>query len=496
MSSLEMSQKRLQELQEQRSAQITAMETVTAAAETEERAAFTDDEQTDFDAALASVKELDAEIDAVRSRIEDLEAVQARTEFAAEAQRSAPPGIPNVQMGRNPYDLSDLRFGAGREELSARVRSVLSEDRHDRTMVYLSPEERSNVENLMGTVDTMDGKLARRILLTGNPSYVRAFEKVMSGNEHGLADDERAAMNAWHEFRVGSLTDSAGGYAIPFAVDTTIIDTRDGSTNPFRQISTVKQTLADVWTGVSSAGVTASFDAEAAEVSDDTPTLAAPSITTRMARAFVPFSIEIGMDWANMDADIRTMFSNAKDDLEATVFATGAAGSNQPIGIVTALDGTASEVAPATVEVFAVADLYALEEALGPRYRGRASWVANKAIYNDIRTFGTSDSHALWERLGPAQPAQLLGYPVYEASAMDSAFDAAATADNFLLILGDFSNYYIIDRVGMNVELIPHLFATANNYPSGQRGMFAFWRVGADSVNDGGFSMLNVATTA
>ena len=177
-------------------------------------------------------------------------------------------------------------------------------------------------------------------------------------------------------------------------------------------------------------------------------------------------------------------------------YATGLAASNQPIGIVTALDGGDSEVAPTTAETFAVADLYKVEEALPARYRQRAVWVANKAIFNDVRQFGTADSHALWERLGAGQPAQLLGYNTYEASAMDDGFDAAATADNFILILGDFSNYYIIDRVGMSVELIPHLFATANNLPSGRRGLFAYWRVGADSVNDGGFRMLNIATTA
>jgi hypothetical protein len=52
------------------------------------------------------------------------------------------------------------------------------------------------------------------------------------------------------------------------------------------------------WKGVSSAGVTASYDAEAAEVSDDSPRFAQPTITSAMGRAFVPFSIELSMDWS------------------------------------------------------------------------------------------------------------------------------------------------------------------------------------------------------
>ena len=44
----------------------------------------------------------------------------------------------------------------------------------------------------------------------------------------------------------------------------------------------------------------------------------------------------------------------------------------------------------------------------------------------------------------------------------------------------------------MSVELVPHIFGTANNQPTGQRGFFAFYRMGSDSVLDGAFSILNI----
>jgi predicted phage gp36 major capsid-like protein len=37
-----------------------------------------------------------------------------------------------------------------------------------------------------------------------------------------------------------------------------------------------------------------------------------------------------------------------------------------------------------------------------------------------------------------------------------------------------------------------HVFRTSNNRPSGQRGWFARYRIGSDSVNDGGFKLLNI----
>jgi HK97 family phage major capsid protein len=66
-----------------------------------------------------------------------------------------------------------------------------------------------------------------------------------------------------------------------------------------------------------------------------------------------------------------------------------------------------------------------------------------------------------------------------------------STTEDYILIFGDFDNYVIADRVGMTVEFIPHLFHTTTNRPSGQRGWYAYYRVGADSVNNGAFRLLH-----
>jgi predicted phage gp36 major capsid-like protein len=65
----------------------------------------------------------------------------------------------------------------------------------------------------------------------------------------------------------------------------------------------------------------------------------------------------------------------------------------------------------------------------------------------------------------------------------------AAGAAN-LLVVGDFSNMVIARRTGLSVELVPHLFATANNLPSGQRGLFCYGRIGSNVVNAAGFRLL------
>ena len=88
------------------------------------------------------------------------------------------------------------------------------------------------------------------------------------------------------------------------------------------------------------------------------------------------------------------------------------------------------------------------------------------------------------------RPSVLLGREALEAEAMDGVINTSA--ENYSLVFGDFSNFVITDRIGMSVEFIPHLFHTSNNRPSGQRGWFARYRIGSDSVNDGGFKLLNI----
>ncbi len=480
---LEELRRRLAALDTERAAAVEAMEAAATPAGSEERS-LTPEEDAAFTEARQAVLDIDERAVTLEAEIADLEKIEART--AATANR-APFNVNPGRSKESPY--GEVRADTPHTEIRGRVEAAIETERG------LTQDEQGHVMELVETLDRGEDhgdRLARHIIATGRPEYRSAFGKIMSNHSELLTPEESRAVT---EARAASLTGNAGGFAVPYVIDTTIIDTNAGSVNPMRQIATVKSITTNVWQGVSSAGVTASWDGEAGEVSDDAPTLADPSITAHKAQAFVPYSIEAGEDWVGMEADVRAMFARAKDNLEAAAHFTGS-GSSQPIGIVTALDGGSSEVAPDTAEVFSEIDLYALETALPARYRTNAAFTANKAIYQLVRQFANSDGPDLWVRLGAGQPAELIGYPAHEASAMDSGFNPAASADNFIIILGDFSNYYIVDRVGMSVELVPHLFATGNNRPSGQRGLYAYWRTGADSVNDDGFRMLNVATTA
>jgi HK97 family phage major capsid protein len=42
------------------------------------------------------------------------------------------------------------------------------------------------------------------------------------------------------------------------------------------------------------------------------------------------------------------------------------------------------------------------------------------------------------------------------------------------MIFGDFKQFLIVDRIGMTVEMVPHVLG-ANRRPTGQRGVYAVW---------------------
>ncbi|TDE40504.1 phage major capsid protein [Nonomuraea mesophila] len=335
------------------------------------------------------------------------------------------------------------------------------------------------------------GRIARHMLLTGSPAYRSAFEALLSGIQPWqLSGEEAEALRFADEHRRAAMaegTPGAGGYLVPFHLDPTIILTNAGSSNPFRQISRVETIATNEWHGVSSAGVTARWRAEADEAEDNSPTFAQPEVPVHAADAYLQASFEVTQD-TNIASQVGMLIQDAKDNLEAAAFAVGT-GTAQPTGVVTGVAAVAGSRVDGGA-AYAVDGVYDLKDAVPQRWRGRGSWVANEAILTLTRQFasGTGPQHAFWADLGMDTPSLLLGRPVYEASAMDGVI---ATGTNDILLYGDFSQYLIVDRVGMTVAYEP-LVKGANQRPTGEVGWYAFWRVGANVLVPNAFRVLRV----
>jgi HK97 family phage major capsid protein len=396
---------------------------------------------------------------------------------------------------RNPWDLSDLRtYARSKVEVSKDLRSrALSAIER---MPAATDNVRKAATHIIERWDDGDSRIARLCLATSSPEYVRAWSKVAAGRGHMISPEEQRALE-----RAMSLADAEGGYLVPFQLDPTVIITSDGSRNQIRQIARQVVATGDVWNGVSAGAVEWSWDAEAEPVSDDSPTFGQPRIPIHKAQGFVPISIEALQDAANVTTEIARLLAFGRDVLEAEAFTAGT-GVGMPTGVVTALTGTPSEITATAGNALTVGHIYQLDNSLPSRYRSNASWLGNRGIFNLVRQLDTQGGANMWERIGADQPPQLLGRGVYEAEAMDSALGTApAGTANRVLVYGDFSNYVIADRIGMTVEFINHLFrqevaGAGFGMPTGQRGWFAYYRVGADSINDAGLRLLNIPSAA
>lgn len=446
--------------------EITELDTLTEP--TEEQAARFDAAVTEWDAKKSEhdrLSERAAKVDAVRNA-----AVAAPTN----RERSMPDVM--VTDKRDPFENLDAVRGGlvGASDIQARALTAI-----EQAGEHMSDTQRERATQLVqarGNKHSLG--IARHMLLTGSPAYHEEFEEYARSQGTVVGEQMRAAL---------SLTAANGGYMVPFTLDPTIILTNDGTANPFRQTATIKTIVTDDWNGVSSAGVTAEWTAEAAEAADASPTFAQPSITPARADAYVEGSYEVLAD-SGFASELGMLLADAKDRLEGTAFATGN-GTNKPFGVVTTLVADSKTVTSTTTDTFAVADVYKVQENVPPRHRAKAVWFANAAIINKIRQFDTAGGASFWANLGAGSPEQLLGRPIYESSDFDGVINAAA--ENYVLANIDMSTYYIVDRVGMSVLYEP-MVKGASRRPTGQAGWFAMWRVGGKFVNSNGGRILNV----
>src|SRR5690606_1985149 len=263
------------------------------------------------------------------------------------------------------YDLTELRRRArSLDDLAGLLRQnalraverasfpVLERRGADRRVVRNTREDaQTQVEHLLNFVDDEAGSLARRILVTGSPLYERAFGKALAKlSTIGLTAEEQRALSLG--------TGSAGGFAVPFQLDPTVILTSNGSINPLRTISRVEPIVGKEWQGITSAGITVSRAAEATEAGDNAPTLAQPTVKAERVQGFVPFSVESDQDWMGLRSEMTRLLADAKDQEEATSFVTGDGASPNANGVVQTLNATSN----VTANTFTVASLYALEE--------------------------------------------------------------------------------------------------------------------------------------
>lgn len=337
------------------------------------------------------------------------------------------------------------------------------------------------------------GTDARYIAAVSDPDYEMAFGRLLARPQTAhfeLSREEAAAVREVQDatvaraMSIGSSGD--GGFAVPAALDPTFMLVSDGAINPLRQLVRVTTIATSEWKGITTEGVSATFDAEAADVNEDSPTLVQPSIFPERMTCYVKFSFEAAGDIPNLTAELGQLFADAKDVLEATKFLFGSGhGSKEPEGLITGLD-SGSVIDTDTINTFVADDVYGLQAELPPRFQPRASWLSSQAVASEIYRMSGPGS----EEPPLLVNGRLLGKPWNEASDMSSE---TTTGGEKILVYGDLAaGYRIVDRVGLTVELQPHVINTSTGLPTGQRGLIMWARVGGGVIADNAIRLTRV----
>ena len=476
-------------------------------------AMFSDEARVEFDQLQTDKKQLEATIADIESRKAAL-ALKAGKPSATLRVDGAPfrGGIgSNVdsKIPDNVWDLSAYRSLAGSvDELAGLYREGATralEAAHFPGDLVKSDDAKKHVKKLLAR-DTNDGHVARHVLATGSEQYRRAWSKAIRGLP--VTNQERLALDMY-ALTIGTPSD--GGFAIPYTLDPTVILASNGAVNPIRSLARQVQIVGHQWLAVTTAdGVVASYGPELTSATDNSPTLAQPTLEVEKAQAFVPLSIEASQDWVGVEAELAKLFADAKDILEANRFLFGLGhASHQPMGLLTYLDDPSAHsagadtvdpaVLTATINTFARDDIYALEDAIAPRFEPNAAWLANRAFYNAVRA-ATDDTFNIFvpiqqgtgKDMGGNTGYSLLGYPAWRTSEMPTD---VTEGGNDIAVLGDFEQMVVIDRIGMSVEFIPHLFDTGTGYPIGSRGLYAYWRNTTGVMTANAFRVLQVKSS-
>jgi HK97 family phage major capsid protein len=447
------------------------------------------------DEARQEWNELNSEHDAHDTAVKEMrkrrERIQQLSGSAAATERGADTGPAFIKhRGVDVYDVNRIRSESGSEEeyrdkLHDNAKRAI-ERAHFPSFAGSRERVQEHIEDLLARCDDDRGTLAKRILVTGSPVYDRAFGKAILRGPMALSAEEQRAMSVYG----GSPVGEEGGFAVPFQLDPTINLASDGAVSPLRQISRVEQIASKTWQGITSDGITVSRSAEGVESGDSSFTIEQPEVSPTRVIADVRFSIEADQDWAGFRSEVSRLLMDAKDVEEADSFVVGDGTSNAPNGVVATL-ADASEVSLDVAGTLDLDDLLGLEGELPVRFRSRGRFMGNKSIYQDIRGLGEgSDGADLWVRLSGSQPDELLGYPAHEASAMDELGDV----DGRILLFGDFSQFIIVDRLGMTVEVNPHIVGGSGRW-TGQRAIVAVWRNSSLVLVDNAFRVLTDPTT-
>lgn len=263
----------------------------------------------------------------------------------------------------------------------------------------------------------------------------------------------KSVYNTTTELNIGE--NSEGGYLVPDEFERTLVDGLQEN-NIVRHIANVIRTSSGTLKipTVATHG-TASWTDEAGAITPSYDSFGQATLTSHKMATTMKVTSELLNDSAfNVQSYIAKEFGRRFGVLEEAGFISGD-GDGKPTGFLDATSGAATGVTTAAATAITADELIDLFYALKSPYRRNAVWLVNDATLAIIRKLKDGAGNYLWTpSIQAGQPDRVLGCPIYTSPSMPKA-----TAGLKSVVLGDFSYYWIADRVGRTFKRLDELYA-------------------------------------
>ena len=275
--------------------------------------------------------------------------------------------------------------------------------------------------------------------------------------------------------------DADGGFLVPEEFENQIVTALEEN-NVIRSIAKTITTAAERKIPIAATHSVAQWTPENGAYTESKPTFGQKTIDAFKLTDLVKVSTELLQDsMFNLESYISSEFARAFGVAEEQAFCTGT-GTGQPTGIFTENGGEIGLTLTSTTNI-TCDNIIELVHSLKSPYRRNAVFLMNDSTISMLRKLKDTNGAYLWQpSLQAGQPDRLLGYPLYT-----SPYVPTVAAEALPIAFGDFSNYWIADRMGRSVQRLNELYAG-----NGQVGFLATERVDAKVILSEGIKLLKM----
>jgi len=289
--------------------------------------------------------------------------------------------------------------------------------------------------------------------------YRKAFESFLRRDLKGLSADEYRALQA--------DSDVAGGYVVaPQAFVKQLIKSLDDEVviRPLATKLTISKAESVGIPGLDSDPADADWTSEVDTGSEDT----AMDFNKRELRPhpcakLIKVSNKLlRIASINVESLVRDRLTYKFGITEEKAFLTGD-GAGKPLGVFTASDlgiSTARDVSTGNTTTTIGADgLIEAKYKLKVQYQRRAVWIFHRDAIKQIRKLKDGSGQYLWQAgISNGQPDTILERPYRMSEFAPNTF----TSGKYVGIIGDFSFYWIVDALDMQIQRLVELYARTN----------------------------------